>query len=244
MSKPYSICFSGGNRALAQYVANHRDLPGALHDLAPPRPVLVLVGGANSLDKAVAGWVFPMFLESLVPMLERLNAAVIDGGTDCGVMALMGRARAQAEASFPLIGIAARGTVRLPGEPPSPDHKGATLEPNHTQFLLVPGDLWGDESPWMVAAAATLALVAPSATMAIGGGPVTRLDLELSLQAGRRTLLLSGSGGTTDEFAHALLTKQLGALGISADQTPLLGVTEANSAGTSLGELLRDVLSG
>lgn len=243
LPKPYPLYFSGGNCALAQDIAHRHDLPGALRDLAPPRPVLVLVGGANSLEKEVAGRVFPMFRDSLVPLMEGVGGTVIDGGTDSGVMALMGRAHAQADASFPLIGVAARGTVGLPGKLPTPTgHKGTPLEANHTRFLLVPGDHWGDESPWITAAASTLAQNTPSATLAVGGGEVTRLDLELSLQAKRRTLLLAGSGGTTDEFALALRAERLDALGIGAAQARSLVEIESNSAGDVLSALLRGAL--
>ena len=70
MSRPYSLSFSDGNRALAQDIAHRSDLPSALRDTTRPRPVLVLVGGANSLDKEVAAWVFPLFRDSLAPILD------------------------------------------------------------------------------------------------------------------------------------------------------------------------------
>jgi hypothetical protein len=56
---------------------------------------------------------------------------VIDGGTDAGVMQLIGRARAASGGRFPLIGVAAEGTVMVPGAgTSSPD--ATELEPNHT----------------------------------------------------------------------------------------------------------------
>lgn len=239
MSKPYSISFGDGNRALSQDIAHRRDLPSALLDPARPRPVLVLVGGANSLDKEVAEWVFPLLRDSLAPMLDRLGAAVIDGGTDSGVMALMGRARTQAGASFPLIGIAARGTVRMPSEALPPCSTGTPLEPNHTRFLLVPGDRWGDEAAWITTAASTLARGAPTATLVVGGGEVTRLDIELSLREGRPTLLLAGSAGTAHEIARASHIGRLDALGISADQARLLKITTQDCVASVVGNLLQ-----
>jgi len=239
LSNPYPLCFSDGKRALAQDIDHRRDLPGALWDLAHPRPVLVLVGGANSLDKEVAEWVFPLFRDSLAPRLDRLGAAVIDGGTDSGVMALMGRARTLAGASFPLIGIAARGTVRMPRETLPPSSTGTPLEPNHTRFLLVPGDRWGDEAAWIVTAASTLARGAPTATLVVGGGEVTRLDLEHSLREGRPTLLLEGSGGTAHEIARASHIGRLDALGISADQARLLEITTQDCVVSVVGDLLQ-----
>jgi hypothetical protein len=240
LPKPYPLHFNGGSSAFAQNLTDQDDLRAALDDLAAPRPVLVLVGGADGLDSGVARRVGTMFRDSLAPLLDRLGAAVIDGGTDSGVMAQIGGARARAGASFPLIGVAPRGTVRPPGSPPLQDPKGTPLEPNHTRFLLVPGDRWGDESSWIGAAATTLAKGAPSATLAVGGGKVTRLDLEQSLRAGRQTLLLAGSGGTTDNLVRAIRAHGLGALGIDGRGAGLLQVVDLGSACTAIDRLLRD----
>ena len=89
-------------------------LPAALKDLGltEPRPTLVLVGGAANLPESVAGALLRLF-EDLAPRLDALGAAVIDGGTAFGVMALMGRARGCSAARFPLLGIAPRGSVVL-----------------------------------------------------------------------------------------------------------------------------------
>lgn len=180
-----------------------------------------------------------LFRDMLSPLLDRLGAAVIDGGTDSGVMALIGRARAAAGASFSLIGIAARCTVKLPDKPRSRGNVGASLEPNHTHFLFVPGDRWGDEAPWIGSITATLAAGAPSATLAVGGGKVTRLDIEESLRAGRPTLLLAGSGGTTDELVGAARGNGLAALGVGPDRAGLLRVTEPAGLADLLNALLR-----
>jgi hypothetical protein len=63
---------------------------------------------------------------------EALGACVADGGTYSGVMHLMGQARTETQASFPLGGVAATGTVALQGTPlPRPD--ATLLEPNRAQ---------------------------------------------------------------------------------------------------------------
>lgn len=239
MPEPYSIRFSNGASALASDITEPGQLAVALQVCAPPRPVLVLVGGAGSLEADVAQRIGPMFRDELMPLLERIGAAVIDGGTDSGIMALVGQARASSGKDVPLIGVAARGTVRLP-EDRAPQHgRGAPLEPNHTHFLLVPGNQWGDESPWISAAAGILAAGAPSLTLAAGGGKVTRLDIDLSLEAGRETLLLVGSGGTTDDLVLALHERRLGMFNIADKQAELLRAVDLSSAGATLDGLLR-----
>jgi hypothetical protein len=239
LSEPYSLRFTNGNGAIARDVAEPGDLAGALGDLHPPRPVLVLIGGADSLDRTVARQIGSLFRDGLVPLLERLGAAVIDGGTDSGIMSLIGQARAAAGASFSLIGVAARGTVRGPGEASAPGTGDTPLEPNHSHFLLVPGERWGDEVPWIGSVAARLAAGAPSVTLAAGGGTVTRLDIDESLRAGRPTLLLAGSGGTTDELVGALRTDGLGAFGIDGRAGLLRPSVPAGVA-----DLLGEILSG
>lgn len=240
LATPYSIRFSNGASASAAAIDERDQLSCALQRLGPPRPVLVLVGGADSLGPDVAQRIGPLFRDSLAPLLDRVGAAVIDGGTDSGVMALMGRTRAATGASFPLIGIAAQGTVLDSEEGGPPGYRHARLEPNHTHFVLVPGDRWGDESPWISAAAEILAAGAPSATLAAGGGKITKLDLELSLKAGRKTLLLRESGGVTDDLCRATHLDQLEALDIEPEQGAMLRTAGMSSAAEVLRELLSD----
>ncbi len=124
-------------------VTDVEDLPSAVGilGLQPPRPTVVVVGGAGGLDEADIDRLRPIFGSGIVPELERHRAAVVDGGTLAGVMRLCGETRASLEASFPLVGVVAAGTVQLPGRPAPPD--GAVLEPHHSHFLIVPGDDMG-----------------------------------------------------------------------------------------------------
>ena len=53
----------------------------------------------------------------LVPLAAEHHLTVVDGGTDAGIMKMMGEARSAARHSFPLIGVAPSGLVSLPGTP-------------------------------------------------------------------------------------------------------------------------------
>jgi hypothetical protein len=169
--------------------------------LAQARPVLVLVGGASNLDPSVAETLLRLF-EHLAPRLDRAGAAVVDGATAYGVMALMGLARHRTGARFPLLGVAAIGTVDVPTLGVGGPKGTATLDPHHSHVILVPGTCWGDESPWISASAAVLAGPRPSLTLVAAGGEVTRLDVAQSLGAGRPLLVIAGSGGTADQLAR------------------------------------------
>src|SRR4051794_40770819 len=101
-------------------------------------PVLVLVGGAAGMNDEDVATLDAVLRRAVVAAVEDAGAAVVDGGTDTGVMRSIGRARAETGAGFPLVGVAAAGTGAVPGgEPPIDD--AAELEPHHTQVVLVPG---------------------------------------------------------------------------------------------------------
>jgi hypothetical protein len=93
--------------------------------------------------------------------------------------------------------------VRLPGREAARDD-AAELEPHHTDFVLVPGREWGAEASWIAWVASCLAGSAPSVTVLGNGGNIAYRDATLSLEAGRRVLVLAGSGRTADEIAAAL----------------------------------------
>ena len=202
MEESFEVAFPDGSEARAVRVRRSEGLPSALRELGlgRPRPVLVLVGGAGGLDGADMARLRPLFTEVLVPLAESLGASVVDGGTDAGVMRLMGRARAEGGAAFPLVGVAAAGTISLPGAPaPRPD--AAPLEPNHTHFVLVPGSAWGDEARWLARVASALAGGAPSVTVLVDGGETAWEDAAASVEAGRPVVAVSGSGRAADTLA-------------------------------------------
>lgn len=205
MEKPFEVALPDGSKARAARVSRSEALPAALRELglSRSRPVMVLVGGAGGLDGADMARLRPLFTETLAPLAEASGASVVDGGTDAGVMRLMGRARAGIGATFPLIGVAATGTISLPGVPP-PRPDAAPLEPNHTHFLLVPGSDWGDEAYWLVHAASALSDGAPSVTVLVNGGDTAWEDVSRSVEAGRPVIAISGSGRAADALAGAL----------------------------------------
>ena len=78
------------------------------------------------------------------------------------------------------------------------------LEANHTHFVVVPGENWGDETPWIARTATVLAGAAPSITVLINGGQIAYSDVQRSVEAGRPVFVVAGSGRTADVFVGAL----------------------------------------
>ncbi|GAB1545195.1 hypothetical protein NUACC21_78710 [Scytonema sp. NUACC21] len=191
---------------MAQAIRVHfpEDLSGAMGalELHSPRPILVVVGGASKMSEADYRRVNSLFVNVLAPVAEELGAFVIDGGTDSGVMQMMGRARAQTTATFSLIGVTPVGKVALPNQIPPTD--ATPLEPHHTHFVLVPGSNWGDESPWLAKIATVLAKEAPSVAVVVNGGEITRKDVLENLKTNRPVLAIAGSGRLADTLTAAL----------------------------------------
>lgn len=204
MTESFQLVFPDSRVATAARVASPAELPAALGalGLARPRPSLVVVGGAGGLGESDLDRMRPLFAAAIVPVLWEHGGVGVDGGTRSGVMRLFGEARAAAGAGFPLVGVVAEGTARLPGEP-GPDERAA-LEPGHTHFVVVPGDQWGDESPWIADVATALSGAAPSVTVLVNGGQIALDDVEHSLDAGREVVVVAGSGRAADALAAAL----------------------------------------
>jgi hypothetical protein len=203
VTAPFRLEFPNTGDALGVRVSEANELNSALAALGlhPPRPAVVVVGGAGGFDEADMDRLRALFVSGIVPVMEKFGAVGVDGGTLAGVMRLFGEARAAV--GIPLVGVVAAGTVQLPGTQP-PQQGAAELEPHHTHFVIVPGDQWGAESPWIAQAATVLADGAPSITVLINGGEIAYADVERSVQAGRSVVAVAGSGRTADEFAAAL----------------------------------------
>lgn len=158
---------------------------------------------ASKLSEADYRQVEQLFHHALAPIAQKYQASVVDGGTDAGVMQLMGRARQAIAGTFPLVGVSPISLSILPNQLNSLSD-AAPLEPNHSHFLLVPGSAWGDESAWIAETATQLASGAPSVTVLINGGEVTWENARQSIRAGRLVITIAGSGRTADLLAAGL----------------------------------------
>jgi hypothetical protein len=210
--------------------------------LRPPRPVLVVVGGAGGLGEADIGQLRPLFADGLAPLAERRGAVVIDGGTDAGVMRLMGQARAQTGATFPLIGVAPAARVAIPGMPSS--SQDTPLESHHTHLLLVPGAGWAAGARWLSQAAGLLAGDAGSVTILINGGEVAFDDAALSVEAGRPVVVVAGTGRTADVLARAAHGDTSDDRAAAVAASGLLRVVDIAGGAEALVDVVESLLDG
>ena len=233
MGEPFNISFATGLTAVGIKLSCYEELANLSANLGirPSRPTMALIGGAGGLQGPELEILRPLFLDGLAPLAVGLSANIVDGGTDAGVMHLMGEARASTRGSFNLIGVAAEGTVTLPGLS-GPQGQAVSLDAHHTHFVFVPGSHWGDESPWLARVADSLANGAPSVTLLVNGGETARRDVAQSLELNRRVIVLAGSGRLADELAS------------SPSLPPLITVVHISTGTSGLRSALSTVLEG
>jgi SLOG in TRPM, prokaryote len=237
----FAVDFADHRSAKAVHVDSMDDLPDALAALGlSSRPTLVLVGGADSLTADELERLHGLFSDTVAPLVEELGAQVIDGATDAGVMRLIGRAREELRLGFPLIGVAAIGNVSVPGDTSRLD--GVDLEPNHSHFVLVTGEGWGREAPWIARLASTLANGEASVTLVVNGGEVSWTDLSESIAQGRPIVAVAGSGGTADAVVSHLDGMATDSRAEPLESSGLLVATDPAASNTSVRAALERLL--
>ena len=204
--------FSNGQIAKILKVAAGTDYEQALSlaGLQGLTPTLLVIGGAGHMSDESQTRLLRFFNDALATLSKRLGITVLDGGTDAGVIHMMGQARHHVGGQFNLVGVAPLSRVIFPiGSPPPPTaadqmYPPAELEPHHTHFFLVPGEDWGSESRWLARFSSVLAGHFPSMTILINGGQVSLKDLRLNLELGRHVTIIAGSGRLADAVAGTI----------------------------------------
>ena len=202
-------------QTLCVFPAERSNLTQAISELGLKGryPVIVLIGGKIAEQQAA---VTRQAIETISKIAEDMNAVVICGGTDMGVMAEIGKIRSQNWYKFPLVGVTPEELITWPGGPRSTKFlwwgkQRWQLESHYSHFILVPGSQFGDESAWISDTAILLSKDHQSVTILINGGEVSRKDIELSLEDGRPVIVLGGTGRLANELSmeqdrHKLIT--------------------------------------
>src|SRR5438094_302866 len=205
-----TITFANGNRAVvvtAPRDANAQAILGAL-EITLPRAVILLFGGAAGLDDSRKAHLATLFADGVAPVAAELGALMIDGGTQSGVMAIMGEAVARSPGTSQLIGIAPKGKITHPElSDASARSDGTPLEPNHSHFVLVESNEWGGETTKMLELAR--AFNAPIVAILVNGGAIAADEALQSVRNGWQLLVIEGSGRFADELSAALRDGQV-----------------------------------
>src|SRR5207249_3315683 len=200
-----TITFENGNRAVAITAAHDASAQAILDvlEIVSPRAVILLFGGAAGLDDSRKAHLATLFTDGVTPVATELGALIIDGGTQSGVMAIMGEAVAQHPRRCQLLGIAPKGKITHPEiARASAVSDGAPLEPHHSHFVLVESAEWGGETGKMLELAR--AFNAPIVAILVNGGAIAADEALQSVRNGWPLLVVEGSGRFADELSAAV----------------------------------------
>lgn len=181
------------NRPLAALVAEIRRQANAF---------VFLSGGASKMQKEHQRRLLSMFQGLRLLASSGWRIAVGDGGTHAGIMEAAGQARRASGDAFPLIGVAPAGEIPPRGKTP--------IDPDHSHIIAVDNpaapaqDAWGSETETMYWLFGRLAEGHPSVTIVANGGGVTLTEVEANVRAGRRMILIEGSGRAAEALVSLL----------------------------------------
>jgi hypothetical protein len=216
-----TITFPNGNSANLITVSPKASPESILKSLQPPpfKVLIMLSGGAanfEQLERSLQLRLQQLFGRGIVRAATEIGAGFISGGTDSGVIALLGKSVAEYHCQSPLIGIAPAALITYPTKDVSEEgtvsaEELVPLEPHHTHFVLVETTQWGGETEAMynlVSAYRQLTENLPIFTVLVNGGEISRLEILQSVRLGIPIIVIEGSGRLADEIAALHRTYQ------------------------------------
>ena len=199
------IFFSNGNQA--RTISTPPGTPAgeivSLLGIQVPQNVILIVGGALAMKQEINEKLLPLLLHGVVRPATSLGALIIDGGTHTGVMALLGRGVEQLQKKPLLLGIVPGDTVAYPGQGKS-SQQTPPLDPNHSHFVLVETDTWGEETSTMYELAQFLTRDRTSVALLINGGEIAMREVVYNVRQGRPLIVIEGSGRLADTIARGM----------------------------------------
>ncbi len=201
----------------ATAITSEADIAAALQRLgiSTGQSTLVLIGGAGGMSEEQLAQTQSFFADWVAPFVIEKKLAVIDGGTDSGIMKAMGLARTKHNADFLLVGVAVEALLR---------EEPWLVEQNHSHLLTVPGTDWGDEVALLSRTATIIAGGKPSMTLLFNGGQITWRDAEASINENRPVLVAEGSGRAADDISQTQTGMKIDMRAIKLIQTGLIRV--------------------
>jgi len=170
----------------------------------------MIAGGASKMEKHIISELSPLFTDGIAHIAASLDALIIDGGTQAGVMALIGLGAAQQPDKPTLLGVAPASVVTFPGKPiDKTSSEAIPLDPNHSHFVLVETDKWGGETETMYELAQVFSQSSPSIALLINGGDIAKSEVLHNVRQSRPIIIIEGSGRLADEIASIVHNKAI-----------------------------------
>lgn len=204
----FKIDFHNGHVAQAVRLEAEADPKEALSalNLHMGHPTIVIMGGAGAMETEQMQRLQHLIDHGLTKFAEETGIAIVDGGTQAGVMALIGGSRLWHGYTFPLIGVAPEALIQYPlfANP----NAAAELDHGHSHFVLTSGTHWGDESEMLAGIGAELAQKEHHKVLGlvINGGSVVKAEAHARATSALQfpQAFFEGSGRFADEVATAL----------------------------------------
>ncbi len=167
-----------------------------------PKALIIVIGGAKNLDDNSKATLYPLFSNGIAATAAEIGALIIDGGTKSGIMEIMGQSVAEQENQPVLLGVAPEGKVFYQSQATNGVGEGKIhLDPNHSHFVLVKGDKWGDETSTMFGIAHELAKLASAVTVLASGGDNAKQEVLQSVRQGWPIVVITDTGQVADTIA-------------------------------------------
>ena len=199
---------AGGPPARIDVTSGARETNAALSALvsevrAQADAFVFLSGGASRMSAADQAQLLELFQALAMVARSGRRIAVGDGGTEAGIMQAAGHARRASGNAFPLIGVAPAREIQPRGQ--------TAADPNHSHIVAVDdpsaagaADAWGSETDTMYWLFSRLDDQRPSVTIVANGGGITLREVDANVRAGRRMILIEGSGRAADALVSLL----------------------------------------
>ena len=205
----FELDFGDKRRAAAVRIRSADHVRQALRVLGfdRPYPAIFISGGAAGMSDKDRSRTRDI-LEAIGRFAVERSAVIVDGGTESGIMQMLGDVRERCQRKFLLVGVAPLGKIAYPGyQNPRAE---AFLENSHSHFVLVDGDEWGAESPTIVNFTDALSgdRKQPAVGILINGGKVAIQEVYLASVHKHKIpmVVLEGSGRAADAVSSAFRT--------------------------------------
>jgi hypothetical protein len=186
--------FPNGNKACHVTVPKSVDIYAIIESLGLPAPraLLIINGGTTDLERSVAERLKKIY-QHLAKFIIDEAITVVTGGTNAELFRLFGKAlRKLGGPVAPCIGITVKGKAGYD-----------RLETNHSHFILVEGDHWGEETSVMYSLISVLSEHCLSLAFFAGGGEIATKEMLQNVVQNREMIFVAGAGGLTDDIIAA-----------------------------------------
>jgi hypothetical protein len=199
--QPQEIVFPNNNGAKLVTASRGTPMAALIKSLgiSQPKNLILLIGGADKLDEKLTSRLTQLFSRGIARAAADADALIIDGGTQAGIMQIMGQSIADRGRKSSLLGVAPAAKVTYPGGPIVPGNDSAPLDPNHSHFVLVDGKDWGSETETLFELAA--AFDVPVLAILVNGGGIAKDELLQSVRRNWPVIVIKGSGRLADDVA-------------------------------------------